>query len=102
MPCGCFVPSATGHRDSTKHGAAWSAEDSTEGYVQPGGAALLGKVIDAVAAKLSSERGTFDVRRITLPRAALVPDAPGAYHSYVSWSRFKRTPSGGPDIWRVQ
>ncbi len=81
---------------------AWSAEDSTEGYVQPGGAALLGQVIDTAAAKLGGTVGGFDVHRIDLPPAALVPDAAGVHHSYVSWQRFPRSRSDGTAVWRVR
>lgn len=83
-------------------GTAWSAEDSTEGYVQPGGAALLGKVIDTAATKSGGALARFDVHRIELPPAALAPDAGGIHHSYVSWQRFPRSRSDETAVWRVR
>lgn len=87
--------------ESEGSGTAWTAEGSAEGYVQPGGAALLGEVIDAVAARLPAGE-KVEVLRIAPPRSALIPDAPGVHHSYASWARFKRTRSGGPGAWRVK
>lgn len=87
---------------SAGDGAGQGTETSTEGYVQPGGAALLGEVIDAVASRAAGGGERFQVRRIQLPVRALVPDAAGVYHSYVSWARFKGGQEGGPEAWRVK
>jgi len=66
-------------------GAAWNAEDTTEGYVQPGGAALLAELIQTIVDQLPADAERFEVRRAGLPDRFSLQNA-GLHHSFALWS----------------
>ncbi len=52
----------------------WHADDLACAFCEPGGAAMLGNPIEAVAQKLSdSEVGHFRVRKPNIPRGQISP-----------------------------
>ena len=82
-------------------GIAWNATDRTEMYAQPGGAALMARLMSEVAGTLSTEG---IVATVSGPDGLSgTVDDPGSHHSYAIWSRFPRK-KGDRDssIWRVE
>ena len=83
-------------------GAAWTADDITEGYVHPGGAALLADLLEATVAGMRPRR-RIEVRRPS-PSIPCLPNDTHFHHSFVAWSPFPYEP-GSHDrrtAWRVQ
>jgi len=82
-------------------GIAWNATDRTEMYAQPGGAALMARLMTEVARTLSTEGTATTVSGPSLPAETL--DDPRLHHSYAIWSRFPRK-KGDRDgsMWRVE
>jgi hypothetical protein len=82
-------------------GIAWNASDRTEMYAQPGGAALMTRLVTEVAGTLSMQGIAAEVGG----PSHLPEDAGDArfHHSYAIWSRFPRK-KGDRDssIWRVE
>ena len=80
---------------------AWTSDASTRAYWQPGGAALLGDLVAAVARDLE-ERGQASWQRQQScgPIAAVRPDDPAYHHSYAVWSNHAG-PTQRP-LWRVE
>jgi hypothetical protein len=83
-------------------GAAWTADDVTEGYAHPGGAALLADLLEAVVAELGPRRH-IAVRR-PQPSIPCLPNDAHFHHSFVAWAPFPHEPGSddGKTAWRVQ
>jgi hypothetical protein len=80
-------------------------DDSTQVYWQWGGAALLARVIERVAASL--ERGGTTEWSVRQPEASQEPPRPGDdrfVHAYAMWAPFKASNESPeePEVWRVQ
>ena len=82
-------------------GIAWNSADRTEMYAEPGGAALMARLMTEVAGTLSAEATTTTVAGPSLPAETL--GNPRLHNSYAIWSRFPRR-KGDRDssIWRVE
>lgn len=88
-------------RDSSKLARAWSEKEATRASFEPGGAALLGRVISAVATDIEKGGGpTIDVRAVRLPEGQVSPTDERFHHSFAIWSRFEGR--GGTPAWRVE
>ena len=81
----------------------WNVDDCTRAYPQPGGAALLGELIETVAHRLPEP--TFTVHRPNLDRP-LQPSDSCYHHSYAMWSLYEYGARPGDDkqkqSWRVE
>lgn len=81
----------------------WNVDDCTRAYPQPGGAALLGALIETVAGRLPGP--AFTIHRPVLDQP-LQPSDTGYHHSYAMWSLYKYGERPGDDkqkqSWRVE
>ncbi|HEX7296535.1 MAG TPA: hypothetical protein VF251_12320, partial [Pyrinomonadaceae bacterium] len=84
-------------------GTIWNVDDCTRAYPQPGGAALLGELIETIVRGLPAP--TVKVQRPVLPEP-LQPSATSYHHSYAMWSLYKYGERAGDDkqkqSWRVE
>ena len=83
-------------------GTAWNAEDRTEAYGAPGGAALLARLVQEVGAELAAEGVTVDVSGPSIASEAVQPDDPRFDHSYAVWSLYPRRVGDRDRVWRVE
>ncbi|OAI53220.1 hypothetical protein AYO47_05290 [Planctomyces sp. SCGC AG-212-M04] len=77
--------------------ATWTSEEQTRISSQPGGAALLGEIVGAVAASIAADRA--DSIRVVSPEISAGPPSPldrRCHHSFALWAQFDK------GIWRVQ
>lgn len=85
-------------------GNSWNPNDLTRACWQRGGAALLGDLIEALAADLKGKgHGEFTVRKISdMPESACPADE-RFHHSYAQWAQFSFRDKEGPEpkAWRV-
>ncbi|MGD0795002.1 MAG: RyR domain-containing protein [Dehalococcoidales bacterium] len=90
-----------------KDGAAqaWTADEVTAACCQPGGAAMLADLINAVAKNLKqTAQVNFNVREVNLPHGRISPTDNRFHHSYAMWTPLKlneRNPALG-EVWRVE
>jgi hypothetical protein len=84
-------------------GAVWNAEDHTETYGGPGGAAVLARLVEEVGAALADEGLAVEVTGPPAPHGLISPGDPSFHHSYAVWSQYPRR-KGDRDrsIWRVE
>jgi hypothetical protein len=84
-------------------GAVWNAEDRTETYGGPGGAAVLARLVEEVGATLADEGLAVEVTGPAVPQESMSPGDPRFHHSYAVWSQYPRR-KGDRDrsIWRVE
>lgn len=81
----------------------WSAEDRTETYAQPGGAALLASLMAEVAANLTTQGRPVTVSSPATPAGSIAPTDPRFHHSYATWAPYPRYKDDrDPTVWRVQ
>jgi hypothetical protein len=84
---------------------AWTADEVTAAFCQPGGAAMLADLINSVAKNLrQTSQADFEVRQVNVPQGRLSPDDGRFHHSYAMWAPFKldeRRPDSNK-VWRVQ
>jgi hypothetical protein len=86
-------------------GNAWNAVDRTEVYVQPGGAALMGRLMAEVAVTPADVGAVVKVWGLGAPAGPIAPDDPRFHHSFAVWSRYPHPfPEGHRDrrVWRVE
>jgi RyR domain len=84
-------------------GAAWNADDRTEMYGRPGGAALMAGLMTEVAATLAAEAVAVEVAGPGAPAGPIVPGDPRFHHSYAIWAKFpKKKGDRDKPIWRVE
>lgn len=85
-------------------GNSWNPNDLTRACWQRGGAALLGDLIETLAADLKSQGlGEFTIRKISdMPKSACPADE-RFHHSYAQWALFNFRDKEGPEprAWRV-
>ena len=85
-------------------GNSWNPNDRTRACWQRGGAALLGDLIETMAADLKGKKlGEFTVNKISdMPESACPADE-RFHHSYAQWSLFNYKEKEGPEprAWRV-
>lgn len=87
---------------------SWSPDESVRTYCQPGGAALLGDLVAAIAADLTARDGVpIAVGRAKLPpRDSIRPCDPRFNHSFATWALFSYAAEKGtgrqPPVWRVK
>ena len=90
----------------------WSAKDGVRTYSQPGGAALLGELIEAAVPPPSTESTdggpAVAVVRVRLDAGTLRPGDEHFNHSFATWSPFDYAPNEKPKTppeeksWRVE
>jgi hypothetical protein len=84
-------------------GTAWNAEDRTEVYGRPGGAAMLARLIRALGAELAADGVVLEVTGPEGRRRSYSPEDPHFHHHYAVWSQF---PHGrrrqDSNVWRVE
>jgi len=85
---------------------AWTTEECTRAYFQPGGAGLSADLIRYVAQELRrQEKAHYEVRQMATPGEAVCPGDERFHHSYAIWSPFDYSirSSGDkvPKAWRV-
>jgi RyR domain len=84
-------------------GTMWNVDDCTRAFPQPGGAALLGALIETVAKRLA--RNPINVIRPVLPDR-FVPSDTCYHHSYAMWSlnKYGERPAEEKEkpAWRVE
>jgi hypothetical protein len=84
-------------------GAAWNADDRTEMYGRPGGAALMTGLMTEVAATLAPDGIAVEVAGPGAPAGPIVPGDPRFHHSFAIWSKFpKKKGDRDKPIWRVE
>ncbi len=85
---------------------AWNADDLTCAFWQPGGVAMVAKLVEAVANGLrQSKQAYFDIRQTEIPEGPVNPNDGRFHHAYALWSPFKldeRDPTDKRKVWRVQ
>ena len=85
---------------------AWNATDLTCAFYQPGGAAMLARLMEAVSNELrQSKQDYFGVRKAEIPEGPVNPNNGRVHHSYALWSPFRldeRDPANKRRVWRVQ
>jgi hypothetical protein len=85
-------------------GKDWNASDRTRACWQRGGAAMLGDLLEQVAASLKIDApGGLRVSKIPALPESMCPTDDRFHHSYAQWSLFKFSEKGGaePPAWRV-
>jgi len=83
-------------------GTAWNAEDRTETYGGPGGAAVLARLVEEVGATLADEGLTVQVAGPPVPQGPLSPGDPRFHHSFAVWSQYPcRKGDRDRSVWRV-
>lgn len=84
--------------------AAWNSDDCTRAYWQRGGAAMLGDLVEHVAARAALDGlGQWVVRQAKTPRREVHLGDRRYEHSYAQWKRFSHNAGDGePDTWRVE
>lgn len=93
----------TGGRGGSE--AAWNVKDTARLYGQRGGAAMLGDLIEAVAADLGKSGAEgCEVRRPAVRGRQVRPGNPEYHHSYALWAPFAYSASDAkaPKVWRVE
>jgi hypothetical protein len=83
---------------------SWTAEEITAAFYQPGGAAMLAGLINAVAENLAQTRNVrFNVQQAALPQNRISPTDERFHHSYAMWKPFKydERQGGSASVWRV-
>ena len=84
-------------------GTAWNAEDRTETYGGPGGAAVLARLVEEVGATLADEGLTVQVDGPPAPQGPLSPGDPRFHHSFAVWSQYPcRKGDRDRSVWRVE
>lgn len=85
---------------------AWNATDLTCAFYQPGGAAMLARLVGTVTNELrQSEQDYSSVRQAQIPEGPVNPNDGRFHHSYALWSPFKldeRDPAIRRKVWRVE
>ena len=94
------------HIARLRHGrapATWTGAERAELHGQPGGAALLGRLVEEVATTLEPLGVSAEVSRIDLPAGMITPHAASAAHSYAVWSPHPLTRGDHEAVaWRVE
>jgi len=84
----------------------WDPDECTRACWQRGGAALLGDLVEVVAAGLTGTERELEVRQTAAPHDPVWPGDDRFHHSYAMWSvfPFASGPSTGTDrpAWRVE
>jgi hypothetical protein len=84
-------------------GTAWNAEDRTEVYARPGGAAMLARLIRELGGGLGADGIGLEITGPELRKRSYSPEDPHFHHHYAVWSRF---PHGrrraDTSVWRVE
>lgn len=79
--------------------SVWAANARVHTCQQPGGAALLAQVMQAIARTL----GNCQISQIAVPPLPVAPETHQFHHSYIGWSRFKASNKpDAPQVWRVE
>jgi hypothetical protein len=81
----------------------WNQSNYAQAFLQPGGALLLGEVVEAVAGQLDEqEKIAFEIRKIKDVSMDLCHK--GFHRSFALWSLFdyKANSSSQPKVWRVE
>jgi hypothetical protein len=87
------------NRDSVATGAVWNQDDYTRACMQPGGAALLGDLIEGIANQIQSGQGNIiTVCKDKQLDKSIPPCDQRYHHSYSLWSSFKNKDTAS---WRV-
>src|SRR5665647_2562761 len=69
-------------------GTAWNAEDRTETYGGPGGAAVLARLIEEVGVTLADGGPAVEVSGPLAATESISPGDPRFHHSYAVWSQY--------------
>ena len=82
----------------------WTAEDCTRACRQPGGAAMLGRLLEVVMEKLHLDNpGHFSLAQRPFEWGAVLPTAEACHHSYALWSQHEKIRHSAiqEHVWRV-
>lgn len=83
-------------------GTSWNAEDQVETYCDPGGAAVLARVVAEVGTTLQGDDLAVDVAGPLVETGSMSPGDPRFHHSYAIWSQHPRRMGDRDSVWRVE